>query len=76
VVACIVINEIKAFDTYSGGSTKVVVIHNDGIVFIPDKQIIEIYNEALDDISSSLSQALIYKNKITKEMFKQFFPKN
>jgi hypothetical protein len=53
VVTCIVINEIKAFDTYSGGSTKVVVIHNDGIVFIPDKQIIEIYNQALDDISSS-----------------------
>ena len=66
-----------AFDTHSGGSTKVVVIYNDGIVFIPDKKIIEIYNEALDDISSSLSQALTSdKNKITKEMFKQFFSKD
>jgi 20S proteasome alpha/beta subunit len=77
VVACIVINEIKAFDTYSGGSTKVAVIYKDGIIFITDKQIKKIYNDALNDISSSLSQALTSdKNKITKEMFKQFFPKD
>ena len=40
-VACYVINEIKGFDTYSGGSTKIAVIHNEGLSFIPDKKIKE-----------------------------------
>ena len=77
IVACIVINEIKGFDTYSGGSTKVAGIYKDGIIFIPDKQVKEIYNEALNDISSSLSQALKSDtNKITKERVKYLFPKD
>jgi 20S proteasome alpha/beta subunit len=77
MVACIVINEIKGFDTYSGGSTKVAVIYKDGIIFIPDKKVKEIYNEAVNDISSSLSQALTSDtNKITKEKVEHLFPKD
>ena len=73
-IASYTINEIKEFDTYSGGSTKVVVINKDGFNPIPDDKVLQYYNQGVDSISEAFSKAL--NDTEAKGLFKGIFPKD
>jgi 20S proteasome alpha/beta subunit len=73
-VGSYVINEIKEFDTYTGGSTKVGVIRNEGFIEIPDSKVLEYYNQVVDAIPKAVSDALTKNKAATERMLKHQFP--
>jgi 20S proteasome alpha/beta subunit len=71
-----VINEIKDFDTFTGGSTKVAVIDNEGFREIPDDEVSKKYSLMVDQLSNFFSSVLDKNNPTIKKIFKDIFPKD
>ena len=69
-VASLTINEIKAFETYSGGSTRLAIINKDGYRLLTNEELSNYYNNYIDGITG-----IFNKSGMNKEMIKAFFPK-
>lgn len=72
-IASYVINEIKDFDSYSGGSTKVAAVHNNGFNEIPDEKVLQFYNQAVSGFSNAIKNS--FGLEIRKNTIKKLFPK-
>lgn len=71
-IASFVVNEIKEFDTFSGGSTKVSVIRKKGFQEIPDKIVSKNYNAMVNLISINLPRSFAQNKKIAKKILKGY----
>jgi 20S proteasome alpha/beta subunit len=72
-VASYVINEIKDFDNYSGGATKVTAIHANGFNELSDRKVLQFYNKAVSGFSIALKNSFGLKNR--KNTIKRLFPR-
>jgi hypothetical protein len=52
------INEIKAFDSKSGGDTQVAIIDKDGFKSLPRKCIVELYSRDREAIAGGVAKQL------------------
>jgi 20S proteasome alpha/beta subunit len=70
-VATYIVNEIKNFDTLTGGITKVGVINNEGFKELSNDEILMIYNTYREGISNSFDKLVNDKNfkKIVDSVF-------
>jgi 20S proteasome alpha/beta subunit len=73
-IASYVINEVKAFDPYTGGDTKVVFVDEDGDNEMPHDKVSEYYHHTIDQIAGALSQ-FFDNNKAIVDIFKNWYPK-
>jgi 20S proteasome alpha/beta subunit len=71
--ACVTINEVKNFDSKSGGSTRIGVITKDGFNMLPSDTISEIYESYIDGISTMFTTGI--KDPKAKKTIKEFFRK-
>jgi hypothetical protein len=74
-VASYAINEIKDFDSYTGGSTKVAVLYDQGFKELAEEKVLEFYNQAVDSFSGEIRNVIGNKVKIKKDRFRKLFPK-
>ena len=73
-IASYVINEVKAFDPYTGGNTKVVFIDTKGYNEIPDEKVTQYYNYTVQQIGSSFASPLENDKEIVN-LFKSWYPR-
>jgi len=73
-IASYVINEVKAFDPYTGGNTKVVFIDTKGYNEIPDEKVTQYYNYTVQQIGSSFA-SLLENDKEIVNLFKSWYPR-
>jgi 20S proteasome alpha/beta subunit len=72
-LACYIINEIKNFDTKTGGSVNVAVIHNGGFVELLEKDVSAFYTNAVEAVSKAMGQ--ITRNPSIENLFRAAYPK-
>ncbi|MDQ6866299.1 MAG: hypothetical protein M3044_21035, partial [Thermoproteota archaeon] len=53
-IACYIINEIKNFDTKTGGSVNIAVIYQGEYHEVPEKQVSEFYANGVETISTGM----------------------
>jgi 20S proteasome alpha/beta subunit len=73
-IASYVINEVKTFDPYTGGNTKVVFIDTKGYNEIPDEKVTQYYNYTVQQIGSSFA-SLLENDKEIVNLFKSWYPR-
>jgi 20S proteasome alpha/beta subunit len=71
--ACYIINEIKNFDTKTGGSVNIAVIYNGHFHELPEKQVSEFYMKGVETISNGMGQ--MANNRDFGDVFRAGFPK-
>jgi hypothetical protein len=71
--ACVTINEVKNFDSQSGGSTRIGVITKDGFKMLPSDTISQMYELYTEGISTMFSAGI--KDPKAKKTIKEFFRK-
>lgn len=71
--ACVTINEVKNFDSQSGGSTRIAAITRDGFNMIPSNTISEIYQYYIDGISDMFTTGIT--DPKAKKTIQEFFRK-
>jgi 20S proteasome alpha/beta subunit len=72
-IACVTINEIKNFDSQSGGDTRIALITKDGLKKLTNEVITGAYEWYIEQISTYFSKAL--RNKSVKNMLASFYPR-
>ena len=72
-VATYIVNEIKNFDTLTGGITKVGVINNEGFKELSNDEILMVYNTYRERISNSFDK--LANDKDFKKIVDSVFPK-
>ena len=73
-LACYIINEIKNFDTKTGGNVNVAIIYNGEFVEVLGANISAFYTNALEAISKAMGQ--ITRNPCFEDYFRAIYPKN
>jgi 20S proteasome alpha/beta subunit len=72
-IACVTINEVKSFDSQSGGDTRIALITKDGLKKLSNEVITGAYEWYIEQISSYFSNAL--RNRSVKNMIASFYPR-
>jgi 20S proteasome alpha/beta subunit len=72
-IACVTINEVKNFDSQSGGGTRIATITKNGLTKLPNEVIAQSYEWYIDQISTSLSDA--FRDDRVGNMINSFYPR-
>lgn len=77
-IACSVMNEVKANDAFSSGTTQMALVNKDKIAFSNKTEIENFYNIMITSISSALSKALSSSGEIhiPEDVMRKTFPED
>jgi 20S proteasome alpha/beta subunit len=72
-MACVIINEVKESDSYSGGETKVVVVTSRGVNELLQQEVQKNYNTFLEVMAKGLAPT--FKGQISEEQINKMWAK-
>jgi 20S proteasome alpha/beta subunit len=72
VFSTLTINEIKGLDRDSGGNTKVIKVDYNGVTYVTDDDLLDLYNKFIDFMSSGYNQ--MSGGKVNIEAIRTIFP--